>query len=762
MRRQREDGEFMDLNLSGIPRELKRLPNWVNWTIENRDGKDTKIPINPKTGGQAQSNNSSTWATYDQALKCYKKCENERIQGIGFVPTNGYVGVDLDHCRDPEAGHIESWAQEIISQLNSYTEITPSGAGVRVWIKGTLPSQGRKKGNIEMYTTGRFFTVTGQHLEGTPIEIHHRENELRAIHSKVFGNGKKPKSGNSLSLSDVDLIKKAMAAANGDKFNQLWTGDFNNYPSQSEADLALCLLLAFWTGKDPGRIDSLFRQSGLMREKWDEKHFGDGRTYGEATIQTAIEQTTEVYSGPKTNHQDAPSSYEDKKETYAIGINLTDLGNARRFVAAHGNALRYCFPWAKWLYWDGQRWIIDDIGEIHRRAKNTIALIYKEAAEEKDNDRRKALGSHALKCESDGKLKAIVELAKSEPGIPILPDDMDRDPWLLNVENGTVNLLTGNLQPHECTNYITKLAPVIYQVDADCPFWIEHLNKIMVGNQNLIAFLQRAYGYSLTGITDERVAFIQHGIGANGKTTSNEVISVVQGDYAIRTPTETLLIKREGAIPNDVAKLKGARFVFCSEAEEGKRLGESLLKDLTGGDTISARFMRGEWFEFQPTFKIWLATNHKPIIRGTDNAIWDRIRLVPFTVSIPESERIPRRDMMIKFAEELPGILAWMVRGCLEWQKYGLGTPEEVRQATKGYKEEMDVVGDFIDECCVVSKTETATVKELYKSYAEWCEANGERAIKKREFGERLSERGFAGDRTTGGTRQRVGIGLRK
>ncbi len=452
---------------------------------------------------------------------------------------------------------------------------------------------------------------------------------------------------------------------------------------------------------------------------------------------------------------------EQRKEIpIEVGINLTDLGNARRFVLAHGGDLRFCYPWSKWLAWDGQRWKIDETGEIYRRAKDTIRLIYKEAAEANEEKERKQIGTHALRSESDSKIKAMLSLAQSEPGIPILPDQLDPDPWALNVLNGTLDLKTGYLKPHRREDLMSRIAPVEYRPDAACLFWFEHLNKIFLGNLGPVSFLQLAFGYSLTGITDERCLFIAHGSGANGKTTTHEVFAQILGDYAVRTPTESILVKREGGIPNDLAKLKGARFVYCSEVEEGKRLAESLIKDLTGNDTISARFMRGEWFSFQPSFKLWLATNHKPIIRGTDNAIWSRIRLIPFTVSIPECDRLPKSRMMERLTPELPGILAWGVQGCLEWLKFGLGMPDEVKQATEGYRGEMDILGGFISDCCTVSKTAQGTAKELYEAYTKWAEENGEKPVSQKRFGLRLAERGFHQERTSTGRFRWVGIGL--
>ncbi|MFH0789562.1 MAG: phage/plasmid primase, P4 family [Pseudomonadota bacterium] len=371
----------------------------------------------------------------------------------------------------------------------------------------------------------------------------------------------------------------------------------------------------------------------------------------------------------------------------------------------------------------------------------------------------KDLAKHGLKSEAEGKILAMIGLAESEPGIPIVPDDMDRDPWLFNVPNGTLNLKSGELLPHTRENLLTKISPVEYHPETPCPFWQDHLKRIFQGNENLISFVQIALGYSLAGITDERAMFICYGRGSNGKTTSMEVIADILGDYAVRTPTESILIKREGAIPNDLAKLKGARFVYCSETEEGKRLAESLIKDLTGGDTVSARFMRGEWFTFRPEFKLWLSTNHRPVVRGTDDAIWARLRLIPFNFQFPEQERIPRSRLWEKITPELPGILAWAVQGCKDWRQFGLFQPDEVKIATQSYRAEMDILGKFLDERCCINKRAEAAAKELYSAYSKWCEENGERGVSQRVFSVRLTEKGFQNQRTRAGYVW-LGIGL--
>ncbi len=438
---------------------------------------------------------------------------------------------------------------------------------------------------------------------------------------------------------------------------------------------------------------------------------------------------------------------------------MTDWGNARRLVGRHGKDIRFCHSRSKWLVWSGTRWAWDDSGEIERRAKDTVGAIYQEAANETDSDRRIRLAKWAASSESDVRLRAMVGLSKSEPGVPVAPGELDSDAWLLNCDNGSVDLRTGELHPHRRGDLCTKLAPVNYEPEAKCPLWLGFLHKIMGGNTQLIEFLQRASGYGLTGSTKEQVLFLLYGTGANGKTTYLEANRACLGDYARTTDFSTLLTRVGDSIRNDLARLDGARVVSAVEAEAGKRLSESLVKSLTGEDTIAARFLYGEYFEFRPRFKLFLAANHKPVIKGTDSAIWRRIRLVPFKITIPEDER--DKDLLEKLCSELPAILAWLVRGCLAWQREGLDTPTDVVNATDAYREEMDSLGDFLAECCDVAPAGEAAAGELYKAYGEWCEANGEHPLGKRNFGLRLSERGFERGRGTGGARFWKGISVR-
>ncbi len=437
----------------------------------------------------------------------------------------------------------------------------------------------------------------------------------------------------------------------------------------------------------------------------------------------------------------------------------SDLGNARRLVAHHGENLRYCHDWGRWLIWRDGLWQQDTTGEVERCAKSTIKCMYAEAGDLADGQRRAKLVKHALRSEAAYRIGAMVQLAQTEPGISVTSENLDSDPLLLNCLNGTIDLRTGKLLAHDRQNLCTKQVPVAFDPQATCPTWTAFLNRIMDGNRSLIGFLQRAMGYALTGRTNEQVLFLLHGTGANGKSTFVETARSVFGDYAEQADFGTFLTgKNEGGPRNDIARLKGARFVSAVEAGQGRQLAETIIKQVTGGDKITARFLYHEFFEFFPQFKLFLVANHKPQVAGTEEAIWRRIRLVPFTVTIPDEER--DTELLEKLQRELPGILAWAVRGCLKWQEDGLGEPNEVVEATAAYRTEMDVFAGFFDDACVRDPRKTIPAGVLFEKYVEWCQDNGEEPATQKCFGAELRSQGFVPIKK-GGMRSWKGLRLR-
>lgn len=407
------------------------------------------------------------------------------------------------------------------------------------------------------------------------------------------------------------------------------------------------------------------------------------------------------------------------KEPASSIENLTDLGNARRFVRRYADAVRYVAPWRQpWLIWDDHRWAPDETGEIARFGKTVIRELYKEALNEPDADKGEKIAKHAHGCETAGRLNSMLELASTEPEIASVADVFDADPWALNVENGVVDLRTGERRAHRREELMTKLAPVAHKASAKAPLWRAFLRDITDGDGDLERYLQRAVGYSLTGVTTEHCLFFCFGSGRNGKSTFLETIREMLGDYSQQADFSTFLQRRGEGPRNDIARMRGMRFITAVEASGARSFDEEILKQLTGGDRITARRLYEESFEFVPTHKLFLAANHKPRIDQQTEAMWDRIRLIPFTTYVPPERR--DKDLKIKLAAELPGILNWAIEGCLEWQQHGLVEPEAVIKATRSYREEEDLVGEFIEAACVLSPAGWTRTSDLFQAFTNW------------------------------------------
>lgn len=442
----------------------------------------------------------------------------------------------------------------------------------------------------------------------------------------------------------------------------------------------------------------------------------------------------------------------------------TDIGNAQRFAYYHGTDLRFLAGAEYWLAWDGRRWRRDDLLEADRRAKETTLAIIEEvraAQDDLDDTARKALLKHAIASQSDQRIRAMLRRARAEHGMAILQEDLDRDPWLFNVANGTLDLRTGSLQPHCREHFITRLAPVAFDPDARCPRWERFVCEITKGDAELGAYLQRAIGYSLTGDTREECFFCLHGSGSNGKSKMLETLRALFGDYAAQAKFHTFLEQRGGGPRPDIARLAGARLVTAVEVGENARLSESVIKSITGGDTVTERELYQRDFEFRPQFKLILAANHKPIIGATDRAMWRRVHLIPFDVTFDGASRDDQ--LSAKLEAERPGILRWAVEGCLAWLERGLRPPERVLAATAAYKAESDTLGEFLEECCIVeigSTFRVTDVADLSMAYRRWSDERGDQGLNSTLFGRKLGDRGFPAVKRHG-CRARVGIQLR-
>jgi len=449
-----------------------------------------------------------------------------------------------------------------------------------------------------------------------------------------------------------------------------------------------------------------------------------------------------------------------EEQTAEFNHPLHDIGNAERFVQQHGKHIRFCPELKAWfIYTDGLWEMQQSKTLLYQMVKQTIQSMYEEVKREGlSSDQKQDLIKHANASSSKSRMNAMLDLASLEASVQVNVNLFNKNLWQLNCANGTLNLQTKELQDHQSSDFITKKIATTYNRDAAFPEWDRLLKKAMNNDQEKIDFLQRILGYAITGETSEQCLFIFHGAGANGKSTIIEAFRDLLGEYAMNMSAESLL-QSKAMIRNDIARLDGARFVSAVEIGMDKKLNESLIKQLTGGDQVTARFLYRENFEFKPEFKLVIAANHKPEIKGVDNGIWRRIYIIPFDVTIP-SEEIDK-DLPAKLKQDLPGILAWAVQGCYDWQEQGLNPPDSIRSATKDYRAEMDIIGEFIEDFCETKAEQRTSLGDLFTKYQEWSDQACQDALGKKEFGNLMRQKGFS-QQKSGDVRYWTGISIKE
>ena len=734
----------MVTKIENIPQELRGLKQWVCWQG------DDKIPKNPYTGKNAKSNDAETWGTFNDAISA---CEQYSFDGIGFMFANGYFGVDLDHCIDNL-----DFCDEFVETLQSYAEISKSRNGIHIICKGKLPSGARRRGSVEMYDKGRYFICTGNVYNTKYTKVVDCTESIKVLHNKYLPPTTPTVSGTptvqSVTLDDQEIIDKARSCKTGSLFQMLYAGNWEGlYTSQSEADLALCNQLAFWTQKNAGQIDRIFRTSGLMRDKWNRKR--GGQTYGALTIGRAISNCKDVYEPQKySNDTDLALALfgdgtvgvtEEPKKRY----DMTDTGNAHRLIDKFGNIIRFSYNRKKWFYWDGKMWRVDDSGEIKKLADIICEDLKREAFMEQDDKTQMDMLKWANKTSSSKGKENMIKEAQHLNGIPASPDDFDKFTDYLNCQNGIINLRNGELMPHDSELMMSKICMSEYDTSGTKPeLWLRFLDDVTNHDKKLQEYIQRCVGYSISGSNREQCAYFLYGMGNNGKSTFLDTIADLLGGYSSNTQPETVMMKKwgDGGASSDIARLKSARFVTCEEPTEGVRLNEGLLKQLTGGSKVTCRFLYGDEFEYTPEFKIWIATNHKPIVRGQDVGIWRRIKLIPFEVNIP-ADKVDK-TLKYKLRKEFPQILKWAVDGCIKWHQFGIEEPECVQEATKEYKIEMDLLAAFMEQCLVIDydSKDKIMASDLFGLYSKWAKANNEYEMSSKKFfrdmGQKVPDKG--------------------
>lgn len=726
-----------------IPHELKELDQWCCFKIEEvENGRKTKRPYNPLTNNMAKSNDETTWVSFEEAVN-----NLNGYDGIGFFFVEPYVGIDLDkvgneieeYLNNPDTDNIIG---EFINVLETYAEISPSGTGIHLITKGELPPKGRRRGNVEIYDTGRFFTMTGKHIGGYNGINEDEYGQLNFLHNKYIAKPEPEKQkinktkgfGNDLTPEEIiDIAKKSK---NSLRFITLYEGDWSQfYSSQSEADMAFANDLAFWTARDPMKMDEIFRKSNLYRDKWDEQRGDD--TYGNITINNAIESCQNEFV-PETTDTDFQLFIMDeaikpakKEKRYSYD----DTGNAERLKDLFGDNIRYNYTSKTWMYYDGKRWKHDDTGRMKILTDKVVdnmkneKLFIAEGIDKEDMEKYR----YRHWKDSRNHNKKVNMMKECEHLLPVTNETFDNDFNLFNTQNGFINLKQGVINDHEKQNYFTKISNVEFTDKADCPKWEEFLDDIFLGNQELVRFVQRAVGYSLSGYTTEQVLFVLYGNGRNGKSVFLDILNEIFGNYSTNIQPQAIMAsKNQSDASPEIAKLDGARLVTTTEPNEGERFDEGLLKQLTGGDRVSARKLYENEFEFTPQFKLWMATNHKPYVRGRDDGIWRRFVIIPFDKQIPINEI--DRELTNKLKRELPAIMKWCVDGFLEWQRIGLSEPAIIKEQRDEYRTEMDSISSFIEECCEIDYKYRVSASELFNAYDNWAKRNNQHKITNVKF----------------------------
>lgn len=717
-----------------IPNEMKEAPRWVVWRLEDKRG---KVPYDPKSAGFAKSNDPKTWGTFAKALDAYSRMGAD---GIGFMMGDGWMCVDLDD-------HGEGLAKEAKADcdaLRTYREVSQSGKGIHYVGRGSLPPGGRRKGNVEMYDGVRFLAMTGRSDWDPEKPLPDLTEAIKPLHAKYIGEGK----GNApcaLPSAPIGDWRKRLAKglASNPRMAALYSGDISGYPSHSEADMALCSMLAFWLGSDPKAMDEAFRESALMRDKWDEMR--GAQTYGEATVMNAASSTQQHYLdgvpdtpqwyGAKSQKPEIPHETPAKKR-----YDLTDTGNAERFIDEFGSDLRYDFDRKSWMIWDGKRWNRDATSGVKKLADAMLKEMKDELLKgDGEIDVKSAKNINRL-ASSAGK-EAMLKEAQHIGDTATRQEDYDQDPWLLNCADGVIDLRTGELLGHTKKLMCSKQCGCGLDLYNEPERWLAFLEEVF-GGDGMPEFMQRAVGYTLTGSTKEQCFFQCYGEGANGKSVFLDILREMLGDYAVNSQAETILARGSGfanSANSEVARMAGARFVRTNEPNEGSRFNEGLVKQLVGGDATTARYLYGNEFEFKPMFKLWMATNYKVEVRGGDFGIWRRMKVIPFKNRF-EGDKADK-DLTEKLKAELPRILGWAVRGCLMWQADGLQEPQSIKEEVANYKQDMDILSKFASDACNERKEAKTKASKLYKAYADWAKDGHEFIMTQTKFGIEMSKR---------------------
>jgi len=719
------------MNIQNIPEELKQHGLWCGWKLKERG----KIPYNLASGSLAKSNDKSTFHPWSVVLKklneyiVYDK-DGKSKGGIGLGIFNGYSAIDIDHCID-ENGELSDLALDIIDYCSTYTEISPSGKGIRMIFKTNTPLDknyyyiNNQKIGLEIYLsdqTHKFVTITGDVKYNANIA----EIDISYILDKYM------KKNNPTIQSD-DYIDNDTGEVidfnpekyfNDIKFKELWHATApGSGANENELDLALCNKLAYYLKGNYQAINKVFMQTPYYNSK-DTKHRKkwEIRTdYRENTIKKAIKSSNIIM-----------------RNNYS----MTDTGNAHRFIDKYKDVIKYNVDNKRWMYWNGEFWQNDIYNNIKNFAEIMIEEMKLELKTIENSEVRKAMEKNIKRTlQSSGKLSMLKE-AEHLRDIPVVNNDFDKNNFLFNTASGVVDLRNGDIKEHDKTLMLSKYTPYEVDLHHEPKRWLKFLDEIFEGDKSVIDYIQRVFGYAMTGSRIEQCMFFLIGDGSNGKSLLLKIINAAMGDYGATSNADILLEKYNTNNGNlgDIARLKGKRFVVTDEAKHNDKLNESAIKTYTSSSgSIVARFLYGNEFEFDMIAKIFMSSNYKPKITGTDHGIWRRLKIIPFNVVIPDEKQ--DKELESKLLKEIPQILGWMIKGCLLWQKHGLKEPEKLKEAKKDYRSEMDIVQKWVNQNCVLIEGESTKSTVLFENFSNYVKMNKEYQLSHTMFGRNMSKK---------------------
>jgi putative DNA primase/helicase len=724
---------------TSVPDDLRELPQAVLWKYVTRDGTTTKVPYQAN-GKTASTTDPATWGAFEDVLAAYQKYP-KHWSGIGsvFSPDDPFCGIDMDGCID-DTGKLKPWAQPIIATFgDTYMEVSPSGHGIKIWCKATLPGAGRSKKDdagegIEMYDRGRYFTVTGNAFNGAPSQIEDHQKDVEKLYALVAGSvgapgtAERPKA--KADLHDSKPIPE------GARYEYLQSVAAQYRVKGMDREEIYAALAAINQRRcTPPKADSVLRELADWAAGLEPGKHG-------------VFQMAASDRGGATAEQ--PSAHPDYL--------WNETGNADRLFHRHGDDLAHCEQRDGFMVWTGKVWVLDEFVLAERMAEEVMLAAYTDAGGIPDEKERALFLKFVGASLSRKGLENMAHLTKKKVR-QVDATDFDTDPFLLNCSNGTVDLRRGALRPHRKADLLSKMIPFDFDPAAECPLFLRMMYRLMGDDTDaspteidtaarLVAYLQRLFGCAATGKPEKLLVVFYGATGNNGKSTLLSTISKALGDreYGTQINIDSLMADPRGgglsnSVNSDLSDLQGTRFVFSSEVNKGQRLSLSRVKYLTGLTAVKARRLRENWIVFPPTWKIFLDCNDRPEISSHTDPIWNRVVCIPFTVTIPDAEI--DTDLPGKLEAELPGILAWIVEGARQYTAHGFGVvPGEVHASTEEYRAESDRLKDFIEDCCNLNQYAWGSSVKLSQAYTDWCSKNGEHPLEPTGFWEQIKRKG--------------------